>query len=151
MQFPYVRIIVLILFLAPAIYPFDAAAQEQDWLSYSPAVARLHGKLIKVQKYGKPTYGENPDKDERLDVPILILQSPVRVKASSVSSVNNESLTNISFVQAIFPPEMAKTYAQHIDQEIVLAGNLVRGRKGEHFTDVVMLVKAVNPTGKPLY
>jgi len=151
MQVLYARNIILILFLALAILPFDAATQEQDWLSYSPAVARLHGKLIKIQKYGKPTYGENPDKDERIDVPILILQSPVRVKASSLSSVNNESLTNISFVQAIFPAEMAKTYGQHLDQEIVLAGNLVRGRQGEHFTDVVMQVKAVNPTGKPLY
>jgi hypothetical protein len=30
-----------------------------------------------------------------------------------------------------------------------VAGTLVRGYKGEHFTDVVMTVKAVNPTGKP--
>jgi hypothetical protein len=141
----------LTLLLALATLPIDAPAQQQDWLAYYPSVARLQGKLIKVQKYGKPTYGENPDKDEKLDVPILILESPVRVKASSASSVNNESLTNISFVQAIFPPELAKSYAQHFDQQIVLAGNLVRGHKGEHFTDVVMQVKAVNPTGKPLY
>ena len=150
MGFLHVRFI-LGLFLALAAFRFDAVAQEQDWLSYYPAVARLQGKLIKIQKYGKPSYGEKPDKDERIDVPILILQSPVRVKASSASSVNNESLTNISFVQAIFPPEMAKSYAQHFDQDIVLAGNLVRGHKGEHFTDVVMQVKAVNPSGKPLY
>ena len=140
-------VLMILLFALAANLP----AQQQDWLAYSPSVARLQGKLIKVQKYGKPTYGENPDKDERIDVPILILQSPVRVKANSNSSVNNESLTNITFVQVIFPPEMAKTYAQNFDQEIVLAGNLVRGNKGEHFTDVVMQVKAVNPTGKPLY
>jgi hypothetical protein len=145
------RIRVIILFSALAAFRCDVIAQETDWLAYYPAVARLQGKLIKVQKYGKPSYGENPDKDERIDVQILILQSPVRVKASAASSVNNESLTNISFVQIIFPPEMAKSYAQHIDQEIVLAGNLVRGHKGEHFTDVVMQVKAINPTGKPLY
>jgi len=57
----------------------------------------------------------------------------------------------VSFVQVIFPPEMAKSYTQHFDQDIVLAGNLLRGRKGDHFTDVVMEVKAINPTGKPLY
>jgi len=140
-----------ILLLALIAYAFDATAQQQDWLSYNPSVARLQGKLIKVQKYGKPTYGENPDKDEKIDVPILILASPVRVKASSASAVNNESLTNISFVQVIFPPEMTKSYTQHLDQDIVLAGNLLRGRKGDHFTDVIMEVKAINPTGKPLY
>lgn len=46
---------------------------------------------------------------------------------------------------------MAKSYGQHIDQEIVLAGNLVRGHKGEHGTEVMMQVKAVNSTAKPLY
>ena len=141
----------VILFAALAAFRCEVIGQEQDWLSYYPAVARLQGKLIKIQKYGKPSYGENPDKDEKVEVPILILQSPVRIRASSASSVNNESLTNVSFVQAIFPPEIGKNYTQHFDQEIVLAGNLLRGHKGEHFTDVVMQVKAINPTGKPLY
>src|SRR5688572_31189421 len=95
------------------LFPSEGTPQEKDWLSYYPAVARLQGKLIKIQKYGKPSYGENPDKDEKVEVPILILQSPVRIRASSASSVNNESLTNVSFVQAIFPPEMGKNYAQH--------------------------------------
>jgi hypothetical protein len=149
MQFLHRRLIVLLLTILTTA--FGAIAQQQDWLSYYPAVARLQGKLMRIEKFGKPSYGENPDKDERVEVPILILPSPVRIKASSGSSINNESLTNVSFVQAIFPPEMAKSYAQHFDQEIVLAGNLLRGHKGEHFTDVVMQVKAINPTGKPLY
>ena len=149
MRFRYLRLITLLLTVL--IASSGAIAQQQDWLSYYPAVARLQGKLMRIEKFGKPSYGENPDKDERVEVPILILQSPVRIRASSGSSINNESLTNVSFVQAIFPPEMAKSYAQHFDQDIVLAGNLLRGHKGEHFTDVVMQVKAINPTGKPLY
>jgi len=32
----------------------------------------------------------------------------------------------------------------------VVAGTLVRGYKGDHFADVVMTVKAINPTGKPM-
>ena len=131
---------------------FSAAAppQEQDWLSYYPAVSRLHGKLTKISKFGKPTYGENPEKDEKVDVPVLILQTPVRIKARPASSVNNESVTNVSFVQLIFPPEVDGNYSKHLDKEIVVAGTLARGHRGEHFTDIVMTVKAVNPTGKPL-
>jgi hypothetical protein len=126
----------------------EGTAQEKDWLSYYPAVARLQGKLIKVSKYGKPSYGENPENDEKVEIAVLILQTPVRVKARPTSGVNNESLSNVSFVQLIFPPEVG-SYSKHLDKDIVVAGTLVRGHKGEHFTDLVMTVKAVNPTGKP--
>jgi len=130
-------------------FSFEVLPQQQEWLSYYPAVSRLQGTLTKVFKYGKPSYGAEPEMDEKVEVPILILQTPVRVKAQSTSSVNNESVTNVSFVQLIFPPEIDENYAKHLDKNIVVAGTLVRGYKGEHFTDVVMTVKAVNPTGKP--
>src|SRR6266403_5128264 len=94
----------------------EAEPQKQEWLSYYPAVSRLQGKLIKVTKYGKPTYGENPEKDEKVEVAILILQTPVRVKARTTSSVNNESSTNVSFVQLIFPPEIDENYSKHLDK-----------------------------------
>lgn len=141
----------LVTLLALVALASQAAAQEQEWLSYYPSVARLNGKLIKVIKYGKPSYGEHPEKDQKVEVAILILQTPVRVKASPASSVNNEPATNVSFVQIIFPPELTASSTQHFDKNVLLAGNLVRGHKGDHFTEVVMNVKAINPTGKPLY
>jgi hypothetical protein len=140
----------LALACAIAIYPAQASAQQEGWLSYSPSVARIHGKLIIVTKFGKPTYGADPDKDEKLEVPILILQTPIRVKARPESSVNNETMTNISFVQLIFPPEVEPSFKKHVGQEIVVAGTLAIGTRGGQFTDVVMTVKAVNPTGRPM-
>jgi Domain of unknown function (DUF4431) len=145
-----VRIAVMVFLVLTLLLLPQAGAQQEDWLSYYPAVARLQGKLTKVSKYGKPTYGENPEKDEKVEVPILILQTPVRVRARLTSSVNNESVTNISFVQLIFPREIDGNYAKYLDKDIVVAGTLVRGHKGDHFTDVVMTVKVVNPTGKPM-
>src|SRR5512143_1292818 len=140
----------LALACAIAIWPARASAQQEGWLSYSPSVARIRGKLIIVTKFGKPTYGADPDKDEKLEVPILILQTPIRVKARPESSVNNETMTNISFVQLIFPPEVEPSFKKHVGQDIVVAGTLAIGNRGGQFTDVVMTVKAVNPTGKPL-
>jgi hypothetical protein len=128
----------------------EAAPQQQEWFNYYPAVSRLQGKLTKVTKYGKPSYGENPEKDEKVEVPILILQTPIRAKAQTTSSVNNESLTNVSFVQLIFPVEVSD-YSKHLGTTIVVEGTLERGHKGDHFTDVVMTVKVVNPTAKPMY
>jgi hypothetical protein len=130
--------------------PGFAVGQQEGWLSYSPSVARIRGKLITVFKFGKPTYGANPDEDEKVEVPILILQTPIRVKARPESSVNNETITNISFVQLIFPPDLESNLKKFLDQEIVVAGTLSVGSRGGQFTDVVMTVKAVNPTGKPL-
>ena len=148
----YCRIVTAELLVLASILvtsSFSAAQPQHDWLPYYPSVSRLGGKVTKVLKYGKPTYGENPESDEKIEVPILILSTPVRVKARPESSVNNESLTNISFVQLIFPPELG-SYAKYLEKEIVVAGTLIRGHRGEHFTDVVMTVKAVNPTGKPM-
>jgi hypothetical protein len=147
---PRVRCWIFAAICALAIPATDAFAQQEGWLSYSPSVARIRGKLIIVSKYGKPTYGAEPDKDEKLQVPILILQTPIRIKARPESSVNNETMTNISFVQLIFPPEMQPDIKKHLDQEIVVAGTLAVGNRGGQFTDVVMTVKAINPTGKPL-
>ena len=133
-----------------AFLPAQTVAQQEGWLSYSPSVARIRGKLIIVTKYGRPTYGAEPDKDEKLEVPILILETPIRIKARPESSVNNETMTNISFVQLIFPPEVEPSFKKHIGQDIVVAGTLAIGNRGGQFTDVVMTVKAVNPTGRPL-
>jgi hypothetical protein len=125
-----------------------AAPQQQQWLFYSPAVSRLQGKLTKVMKYGSPTYGEHPEQDEKIDVPILILQLPVRVK-SSAQSVNTE-ITNVSFVQLVFPTETG-SYSKHLNATIVVEGTLAKGLKGKHFTDVVMTVNTLNPAEPPVY
>ena len=145
-----VRWCTIALACAIAIWPVRAGAQQEGWLSYYPSVARIRGKLITVTKFGKPTYGGDPDKDEKLEVPILILQTPIRVKARPESSVNNETLTNISFVQLIFPPEVEPNFKKYVGQDILVAGTLAIGIRGGQFTDVVMTVKAVNPTGRPL-
>ena len=141
------KIVLAIAVSCVLLFLSEAAPQQQEWLFY-PVVTRLQGKLTKVTKYGKPTYGENPEKDEKMEVPILILQTPIRAKAQTTS--NNETLTNVSFVQLIFPGEVGD-YSKHLNMVIVVDGTLERGRKGDHFTDVVMTVKVVNPTAKPVY
>ena len=129
--------------------PIPAKPQEDGWLSYFPSVVRLRGKLTTVTKYGRPTYGESPEKDEKVEVPILILPTPIRVKARPESSANNETITNISFVQLIFPREVNADFKKYVDHDIVVAGTLSVGSRSGQFTDVVLTVKAINPTGKP--
>jgi hypothetical protein len=139
-----VSVVVVVLLQATSF------AQQPGWLSYFPAVSRLQGRLITVTKYGKPTYGTEPDKDEKVEVPILVLQTPIRVRPSPQSSSSAESMTNVSFVQLIFPDDSETTVKRHLDQTIIVAGNLSVGNRGGQFTEVVMTVRVVNPTGKPL-
>ncbi len=142
-------LLVFAIFSLVAFDSKDPLAQEPPWLSYFPSVVRLHGKLTRVQKYGPPSYGEIPEKDSQLEVGFLILRTPVRIKGNAESSINHEPITNVNFVQVVFPPELGN-YSKYLEQDVVLAGTLTRGHRGEHFTEVVMTVKAVNPTGKPL-
>ena len=81
-------------------------------------------------KYGSPSYGEHPEQDQKIDVPILILQFPVRLKSPPASSVTTQT-TNVSFVQLIFPRESG-SYSKHLNANIVVEGTLAKGIKGEH-------------------
>ena len=147
---PTRSLLLVMAFFCFPIFGLDSPlAQEQPWLSYFPSVVRLQGKLTKLQKYGPPSYGEVPEKDSRLEVAFLILRAPVRIKGNAQSSINHEQVTNVNFVQVVFPPELGD-YSKYLEQDVLLAGTLTRGHRGEHFTDVIMTVKAVNPTGKPL-
>lgn len=133
-----------------AILPSMGQGQQQGWFHYDPSVSRLQGRLIQVTKYGKPTYGGEPESDEKVEVPILILQTPIRVRTNPERASGAEPMTNISFVQLIFPDDPAGNVKRYLDQTIVVSGTLALGRRGGHFTEVVMTVKVVNPTGKPL-
>lgn len=142
------RFLVWIALLATL--PSIGHGQQQGWFHYDPSVSRLQGKLIQVTKYGKPTYGGEPETDEKVEVPILVLQTPIRVRTNPERRSETEPVTNVSFVQLIFPEDPAATVKRHLDQTIVVSGTLALGRRGGHFTEVVMTVKVVNPTGKPL-
>lgn len=142
------RILLLIALLA--FLPTPGHGQQQGWFHYDPSVSRIQGKLIQVTKYGKPTYGGEPDSDEKVEVPILVLQTPIRVRTNPERRNELEPMTNVSFVQLIFPEDPAGNVKRYLDQTIVVSGTLALGKRGGHFTDVVMIVKVVNPTGKPL-
>jgi hypothetical protein len=131
------------------IWCTTVSAQQQSWLSYFPSVVRLQGKLVLLTKYGAPSFGADPEKDEKIEVPFLILQTPIRARPNPKSGSEREPLTNINFVQLVLPDESGQTLKQYLDQQITVAGTLLPGRRASDFAEVVMTVKAVNPTGKP--
>src|ERR1044072_5312857 len=132
-KLPSSRLSAATLVLIGILLSFSETNPQQnplpDWLSYYPAVSRLEGRLVKITKFGKPSYGGNPETDEKVEVCFLILPVPARVKARTTISVNNESITNLSIVQLIFPPELGD-YAKYLDKQLVVAARWCEAIRG---------------------
>jgi hypothetical protein len=132
------RIIVCLLLL-------PNSAQHREVLSYEPANVELQGKLTLQWKYGPPNYGENPDTDEKFQVPILILDKAVDVRGDPNSDVNAETVHAAKQVQLAF----TKTEYRHfVGKNVDVQGTLFRAHTGHHYTDVVMNVAKINQSHK---
>jgi hypothetical protein len=111
------------------------------WLSYEPAVVELEGKLTIAVKYGPPNYGENPQTDEKIKVPILVLSQPVNVRGDPTSDVNTESVEGVKEVQLSLKRGIA--YRQLIHRRVVVKGTLFHSSTGHHYTRVLMDVQEI--------
>jgi hypothetical protein len=98
--------------------------------------------LTTVTKYGPPNYGENPATDQKLNVPILVLDHPVNVRGDSASEINQESFNDVNEIQLVLG-EHEKEHEHLANQRIVVTGTLSRGMSGHHFTDVVLSVQTL--------
>lgn len=109
---------------------------DSSCLRYEPQVVELNGTLTIEDHFGPPNYGETPDQDERLQVPVLVMDSPVDVCGDPGSETNSESFRGVTRIQVI-PSEsgIAKRLA---GSNVVAAGVLFRAMSGHHYTDVVL-------------
>jgi hypothetical protein len=121
-------------------------AQYSSWVPYGPKVVSLHGKMLRVVKYGPPNYGKNPESDAKYDIPIILLNAPIMVDEDPVDPRNKVALMNVSFVQLILH-SMPSEYWRYANQDIVVTGTLFRAETGHHYTDVVMDVETIRAVG----
>lgn len=104
------------------------------WLPYTPRIAQVDGTLTKVIKYGAPNYGD-PATDKKLEVPILVLPWAADV---------DQTRAGVSYIQLIFPVNIGNVYRQYFDRTVRVTGTLSEASRQEHFTPVVMDVKAID-------
>ena len=117
-------------------------SSTEDWLAYEPAVVELRGTLTEVTKLGPPNYGEDPETDERLEIPVLQLSKSINVKGDPYDQTNNATFTGVGEVQLIFL-SADEQYRDLTGREVVVEGTLSEAMTGHHFTKVVMTVKAI--------
>jgi len=126
-----------------------SAASGEKWLAYEPAVVELKGKLTIVPKYGPPNYGENPETDEKVKVPILKLSQPVNVRADPKRDLDayNESFNGVREVQLVFLTDTIR-YGHLIGKQLVAKGTLFQAQTGHHYTKVLMTVSEIRELEK---
>jgi hypothetical protein len=120
--------------------------ETSNWASYEPARVELSGVLTLQEKLGPPNYGESPETDVRLTVPVLVLSTPLNVRGSSKGELNAESIEGVWEVQlaALRASELERLVNTHV----ICRGSLSRAVSGHHFTAVVMTVASIRPNRK---
>jgi hypothetical protein len=117
-----------------------STSQDRRSVHYEPTVVELKGKLIVLNKYGPPNYGETPHQDQKVRVTVLDISTPVDVLADPGSELNSETVRNVSQIQMAFS---GSTYKKLVGRMVVAKGTLFRGHTGHHYTEVVMNVIGV--------
>jgi hypothetical protein len=115
-----------------------------DTVRYQPAVVVLTGVLQVVQEYGAPNFGETPDRDALIDVPILRLSHGIVVLGDSTSEVNLDTFENVLEIQLVGVPE--EMVVRLNGARVAARGTLFERESGYHYRDVLMTVSQIDPT-----
>jgi len=119
-----------------------AIQQDEVWVAYWPNVVKLKGQLIEVEKYGPPNYGEHPETDAKLKVPILVVSPAVNVRGDSTGELNRKSIEGVTEIQLLLTSR-SEEYRSLLSQEVVVTGTLSEATMGTHFTKIVMTVDSI--------
>jgi hypothetical protein len=112
-----------------------------DCLPLGPQSVVLSGTFDTILRFGPPNFGEQPEKDERLVVPVVRAREPfvVCLVPDQLDSLPPLSVIQIGFQAAsMIPTEL-------YGQEISATGTLIPAVSGYHFTPVVLQVTRILP------
>lgn len=116
------------------------------WESYEPEIVELSGVLTLQERFGPPNYGETPEIDARLTIPVLELSTTLNVRGDPGSELNIESVEGVREVQ--LASLSASDLKRRLNTHVVCRGSLFRAVSGHHFTEVVLTVRRVRPAKK---
>ena len=135
------KLTIMLLCVLTALAQFEIGAQNRRWLSYEPATVELEGRLISEWKYGPPNFGEDPKRDQRVKVPILVLTTRVNVRANPADATNAVAVRNVRRIQLVLSDV---GYRELMGRDVVVKGSLFHSFTGHHYTDVLMDVRSIH-------
>lgn len=120
----------------------DPQSKAENWLSYEPTEIALQGKLKSVEKYGAPNYGESPQTDQKVQILVLKLKTPIQIKGDPQSASNQESLTDIKEIQVLCSNKDQKC-TELQGKNVSVTGSLFQAVSGHHYTKVLLNLKSI--------
>ena len=107
----------------------------------APVQVQLEGILTREGRPGAPGYGETPETDERLEILLLGLSSPISVCPDSAGGIT-DTLRGVAQIQLSLDPGIVmRTPAS--GQRVTVEGTLSEGITGPQFTSIVMTVQTL--------
>jgi len=112
-------------------------------LHYEPALVKFSGILTLEKHYGPPNFGETPNIDQVVMIPILELDVPISVAANQNDKINKRTFAGLKRVQIVSlnTSELSKLSGKHITVE----GSLFERHSSQHFTEVLIQAKNFEP------
>jgi len=110
-------------------------------LLYAPAQERVSGIVVFEEHWGPPNFGENPATDLRTRLPVLHLDTFIRVKAlpgDTVNSYSRDSVYRLGLVGVITEDSL-----RYSGKHVVLEGTLFLRETANQPTAVMMDVERV--------
>lgn len=114
---------------------------ESRCASYEPAVIELQGRLTIVVRYGPPNFGENPESDEKLRVPVVTLVDAKRFCADPARPADTDAV-EVTQIQLNFA-KYGDVPADLLGRDVLVTGTAMRAVSGYHFTPVVLAVGSI--------
>lgn len=109
-------------------------------LSYAPAIVVLKGQVEIEDRYGPPNFGDDPKTDERVKVPVLVLDAPVDVLTDPKQDVSLDSFRNVRRMQ-LFGDWGALLKLS--GRRITVRGTLREKSGSANYTDVLIDVQKI--------
>jgi len=98
------------------------------------APVRLTGVFADTQAYGPPGFGENPAKDAKWQLPILVLNEPISICAGTHSDSSGSAMSSVSRVELDLSKDLSVNLPP-IGQRIMVHGRLERRSVMSQITD----------------
>ena len=110
---------------------------------YAPTIVQLTGKIALEEHYGPPNFGEDPNSDEKVVVPVLALDKPIDVDGDDQNPLNNDSFKDVWRIQLVFSQKIE--FGRFVNQHVKVRGTLFEKQTGHHYTNVLLKVDELAP------
>ena len=134
-------IIFLLLATCMTLGTVVSLSAEGKIVPYAPSIIELSGTVQMERHYGPPSYGENPQTDSTLNIPVLLLDHPVSTIGNPNDPANNKSFKDISKIQLTGSKIVSSELNPNL--HVLVTGMLFMRQTAEQFTDVEMVVKSI--------